>query len=325
MCRKPRIFQLEMHPAFRLDKRAPHATNGDMKAKRILLTICLAAFSLCAYAEHATKVVGVINLEDMKAAWLEMRDSPTNGTFSSTTRQLVKEGDIFTDQQIKGAHVQIEIVRIDFSNGMVQAKENGTEATYQFKSGGNAVVLPAQSGIYFNDATLNSALDMLGMITRRTLLVHPDVYATLAPVSIQARDKAGFTGAFETFLKEKDIAVVLDGSKFEMVFPASLGKTFQPFAQSVSAPETNNSTSGYGLSYDNVDLRQVLNFYGQVIGRELAQDWFPVGACKIRTQTLLTKAEVVHAIDVLMAFHELKAINIGDKSFKVVSLSSGRN
>jgi len=56
-----------MHPAFRLDKRAPHATNGDMKAKRILLTICLAAFSLCARAEHTTKVVGLVNLAAMKA------------------------------------------------------------------------------------------------------------------------------------------------------------------------------------------------------------------------------------------------------------------
>ena len=296
-----------------------------MKTKGVIFTICLAAFSLCAYAEHATKVVGVINLTDMKAVWLEMRDSPTNSAFSSTTRQLAKEGDMFTDQQIKGAHVQIEIVRIDFANGMVQAKENGTEATYQFKSGGNAEAFPVQTGIYFGDATLNSALDMFGLITHRTLLVHPNVYSMSAPVSIQARDKAGFTDAFEKFLKDREIAVVPDGSKFEMVFPAPLGKTFQPFAQSFSAPETNNSTSGYSLNFDNVDLRQVLNLYGNMIGRELTQDPLPMGAYKIQTQTPLTKDEAIHAIDVLFAFHGIKAANVGDSSFKIVSLSSGGN
>ena len=39
----------------------------------------------------------------------------------------------------------------------------------------------------------------------------------------------------------------------------------------------------------------------------------------------MTKEEAVHAFDVLMAFYKLKAINVGDSSFKIVSLSSGGN
>jgi hypothetical protein len=237
----------------------------------------------------------------------------------------LREGDIFTDEQIRGAHVQIEIVRIDFANGMVQAKENGTEATYQFKSGENDEGFPVQPGIYFGDATLNSALDMFGMITHRTVLVHPAVYSISAPVSIGARDKAGFTDAFEKSLKDREIASVPDGEKFEMIFPAPLGITFEPFAQSFTAPETNNSASGYSLNFDNVDLRQVLNLYGNLIGRKLTQDPLPMGAYKVQTQTPLTKAEVIHAIDVLLAFHGIKAANVGDSSFKIVSLSSGGN
>jgi len=34
----------------------------------------------------------------------------------------------------------------------------------------------------------------------------------------------------------------------------------------------------------------------------------------------LTKAEVIHAFDVLLAFQGIKAVNVGDTSFKVVSL-----
>lgn len=62
-----------------------------------------------------------------------------------------------------------------------------------------------------------------------------------------------------------------------------------------------------------------------MIGRELTQDPLPMGAYKIQTQTPLTKDEAIHAIDVLFAFHGIKAANVGDSSFKIVSLSSGGN
>ena len=49
------------------------------------------------------------------------------------------------------------------------------------------------------------------------------------------------------------------------------------------------------------------------------------GIFKIKTQTALTKTEIIHALDVLFAFQGIKAVNVGDNSFKVVSLSSRRN
>ena len=179
-------------------------------------------------------------------------------------------------------------------------------------------------GYKIEGVPLNKAIEFYSSIIGRTVLVHPTVRTMAFPVSIQAQDKSELVNAFKNILREKEVASVSDGDKFELVIPVSLEKDFSTFVQSHSFPIPDNSPSGISLNFDNVDLSQVLNLYANLIGRKLAQQSLPSGIYNIKTQTPLTKAEVVHAFDVLMAFHELKAINVGDDSFKIVSQSSAK-
>jgi len=41
-----------------------------------------------------------------------------------------------------------------------------------------------------------------------------------------------------------------------------------------------------------------------------------------QTRTPLTKAEVIHAFDTLFAWHGIKAVNIDEKTFKIVRIEA---
>lgn len=184
----------------------------------------------------------------------------------------------------------------------------------------------SQSGYKFDGVALNDAFDAIGSIIGRTMLVHPDVSRMSFSVSIQGRDKSELVEAFKKILHEKEVAVISDGDKFDLVVPTPLEKTFSSLIQTRALPNPDNSQlENILLHYNNVDLHQVLDVYGDLIGRKLAQQSLPFGIFKINTQTPLTKAEVVHAFDVLFAFQGIQAVNVGDNSFKIVSLSSDGN
>jgi hypothetical protein len=74
-----------------------------------------------------------------------------------------------------------------------------------------------------------------------------------------------------------------------------------------------------------VDLDTVLDLYGNLIGRKLIQRPPIFRPYTIQTQAPLTKAEVIHAFDVLLAYHGLKAENVGDDAFRIVFRASAEN
>ena len=280
--------------------------------KRIVLYFLAACFTACGFsaqAKHMTKVVAFVNLTDMKAAWLEMQDTRTNNTHSITTRQLVRQGDRFTDEVFIGGRVQVEIVQIDFTNGTIKAKEDGAETIYQFKLDRTAGTTLAQPGIHFVDASLDTALDFYALIVGRTVLVHPDVHQMTAPVSIQARDKAEFVSALEGFMREEKIAAIPDGNKFELIVPERLEKATRSNLDDSSSQKPDTETPGISLQYSRVDLGQVLT-----------HESLPLTSFNLQTQAPLTKAEVLHAFDTLFAWHGVKVVNIDEKTFKIVQI-----
>ena len=281
-------------------------------------------FCFTANAEHATKVVGLVNLPDMKGAWLEMHDSSTNNSFSTTSHQFMKEGDIFTDEEISDVHVQIQIIQIGFTNGTVTAEEDGKEMIYHIDRSGNVETQPAHPGVYFNNASLDSVLDLYAGITGRTMLVHPLIHQKTARVSIQAQGKSEFTHLLENVLRETNIAFIPDGEKFELIVPLALEKTLQSnLINSASLIKSDTKTPRGTLDWKNVDLEQVLNVYGALIGKKLMQERpLPNITINLRTQTPLTEAESIHALDTLFAWNGIKIVNLDDHSFKAVPISS---
>jgi hypothetical protein len=289
------------------------------------LAACIAVCCFSAQAEHVTKIVGLVNLADWKAVWLEMTDSPSNKVSAMTSRQFVQEGQSFDDRQTYGAHIHVEILQIDFTNGIVKAKEDGKDAVYEFKQGDKSEVIPDQTTVRLGNIGMNGILDFYAQFAERTLLIHPIiVYQTSFPVLLQAHDKAEAATALEKLLRDNGIALVLDGKKFEMVVPSALEGTIRSDLQNAPPPKPDTETPRYSFDFTNVDLRQILKVFETLIGKKMMPSDTPIPNASFTFQTFtpLTKAEFLHAFDTLFAWHGIKAVNIDEKTFKIVQVEN---
>ena len=292
--------------------------------KRIVLYFLAACFTACCFsvqAKHMVKVIGLVNLADWRVAWLEMADSPPNDLFWVTDRVFLKEGASYDDEQIKGAHVHIEILQIDFTNGIVKAKEDDKDAVYEFKRIDKSQTIPAQTTVRLGNIGMAGILDFYTRIADRTLLIHQDVYQTNFPVLLQVQDKAEVAGVLEKLLRENGVALIPDGKKFEMIVPVGLEKRIQSNLEDAPPQKLDSETAGYSLDWANIDLDQTLKTYASLVGKKMIRDKpLPAMSFTFRTHTPLTKAEVLHAFDTLFAWHGIKAVNIDEKTFKIVQI-----
>ena len=72
---------------------------------------------------------------------------------------------------------------------------------------------------------------------------------------------------------------------------------------------------------ENVELPQVLAVYGELIGRKCIKENPDFRrTISFRSQTPLSKAETIHAFDILLAWQGLKTLPVGDRDFRVVTL-----
>src|SRR5262249_34186183 len=105
---------------------------------------------------------------------------------------------------------------------------------------------------------------------------------------------------------------------FEIIIPTALKDRFMPMAQTFSKPKAGKEARGNTFDFLDVDSEQVLEIYGDIIGRKLTGPLLLKDPFTFRTATPLTKAEAIHAFDVMFALHGVKAVNVGDDSFKMV-------
>jgi hypothetical protein len=288
-----------------------------MKPKRIAAIIFLTAISFNVFAEHLTKVVGLVTLTNTTFVLLEMQDSfvtKTGAKSFDTSQYLAREGEVFTDRELKDAHVQIEIVHIDLTNGLVAAKEDGQKKVYSFAPAKTAI----QPGYSVDQISLGNALAVYGSVVGHTMLVHPAVQMSL-PVSFQAHDKSELAKAFADFLRVHDIAIIPDGEAFELIVPASMEKPVSSFVQSHTVTEKNDLARVNYLHWGNLPMDQVSKIYSKLIGRKLMVKPLPDARFNLNTSVPLTTTELMHALDVLFAFNGVKAENVGDDSFEIVA------
>ena len=125
-------------------------------------------------------------------------------------------------------------------------------------------------------------------------------------------------------LKENGIAVFPDGDKLELFVPDELTVKATAIAKPPPANSGDELIPSGAIQLFNVDLSQALVIYGAFIGRKLAQpDRLPAGIhIYLVTQTPLSKAEAIHAFDVVFGWHGLKVVLAGKDSFKVIPVSS---
>jgi hypothetical protein len=294
--------------------------------KRIGLYFLAACFTACCFsaqAKHMVKVIGLVNLADWKVALLEMSDSPPNDLFLAIDHVFLKEGASYDDEQIKGAHVHIEILKIDFTNGIVKAKEDGKDAVYEYKRSVKTGEIPPQTTVRLENVGMDGILDFYNQIKHRSLLIHPDIYQqTNFPVLLQVQDKAEAVGALEKALRKNGVAPIPDGENFEMIVPVRLEKAIRSNLENMPPQKPDTEIPGWGLDCSRAELGQVLKLYESLVGKKMIQNEPPPNmSFSIRTHSQLTKTAMLHAFDTLLAWQGIKAINVDEKSFKFVRIA----
>ena len=90
-----------------------------------------------------------------------------------------------------------------------------------------------------------------------------------------------------------------------------------PAAPAVQAQPEPTIPAGT-INFQGVDLNAVLEIYAQYVGRTLIRGTLPDAKIILKTQTPLTKSEVIQALQAVLALNNVSVVNIGDKFVKVV-------
>jgi general secretion pathway protein D len=92
-------------------------------------------------------------------------------------------------------------------------------------------------------------------------------------------------------------------------------------------PQNNGSPDNSGdnqlippglIDFQGVDVSQVLEVYAQLVGRTLLRSTLPNAQVVLKTETPLTKAEAIQALQAVLSLNGIAVINVGDKFVKVL-------
>lgn len=179
-----------------------------------------------------------------------------------------------------------------------------------------AEILPAGL-IKFREADVDQVLEIGQELRQRTLLrpsnlPHPRI--TMHSQTELTREQAIWM--LDAVLALGDIAIVPHGEKFFFALPGIENPRLPAFETNpVSASVNAQEMFPAGLiKFQGADLSQVLPVYAELLGRKpLPLDrTTPAVKLNIRTQTSLTRAEAVAALDALAAVNNLKFILVED-------------
>jgi len=305
-----------------------------MKVKwiiRFLLAAGIVAGTASAQAGHFTSVIGLVNLTNYQAALLVITDSPPDAPFATSAHRWVTEGQNFDDLNPMKSGVQVEVRQIDFTNGVVRAKEGGVDTLYLPQP--TNLLGAAGTGIHLNNVSFDDALNLYAVTKGRTLLVRPDVKRPSLTVSADARTKVEAAGIMEKALRGKGVAMVADADRFEWIVPAEATNIVPPAVRaarlSARGPSPANAADTLpegSINFEDANLPQVLGVYQALTDQKWVQNKTQpfTATISFHNQTPLTKSETLHALDVLLAWHGLKIVSADDKSFKLVTVAAGK-
>ncbi len=275
-------------------------------------------------ADRVTSVIGLVNLTNYQAALLAITDSPPDSAFVVGTHLWVTQGQSFGDLQLLSKQLHVDIYQIDFNGATVQAEENGMDTLY-LPVTTNLATVAVGKNFLLSGADFNDALDLYARLKGRSVLVHPQVKQSLITLAAAVHSQAEAAGALAKALQGTNAMIVADGNKFEWIMPAGTATPALPARQPPSTNALETLPPG-SINFSNTDLQQVLGVYQALTGRKRIQDKpIPAGiTMSFHNQTPLTKYEILHALDVMLAWHGVKIVNVGDSSFKLAPISTGK-
>jgi len=75
------------------------------------------------------------------------------------------------------------------------------------------------------------------------------------------------------------------------------------------------------INFQGVDVNQVLEVYAKLVGRTLLRGQVPQASIILKTETPLTKSEVIQALQAVLSLNGVALIDVGDKFVKVLPIT----
>jgi hypothetical protein len=181
--------------------------------------------------------------------------------------------------------------------------------------------------IAFTNAPLELVLDFYAKLTGRTVLMGtlPQVNLTVK-ASAKSREEA--IQVLNDALKQQTIIAVPDGDKFVWVIMGSYKKRFESLAARITPVSERFPTAKLLVANNHADVEinwtvsseAAVNFYAILVGTKsnLANSPFGGFIIILKTQTPLTRAEAIHALDILFALNGKQAVPSDNNSVKLV-------
>ena len=183
----------------------------------------------------------MVNVPGLQVALLEIQHTLVKRTNAppvvNTTSRVVRAGQQFEDDTIKGAHFQFDVLEIDFPRQSVTTREGGEEHIYRLSEGSR----PSKAGnwLHLQNAAYKDVIDLYSQLAGRTVLLHPAV--DRASVSLEAEwtnqvpERADVTHVFEEYFKERGASAILDGDKFLLLVPSNMRQAASPRSKDLAA------------------------------------------------------------------------------------------
>ncbi len=100
--------------------------------------------------------------------------------------------------------------------------------------------------------------------------------------------------------------------------PAAAPAAATPAGTDLAAAQPEPTVPPGTINFQGVDLNAVLEIYAKYVGRTLIRGQLPDAKIILKTETPLTKSEVIQALQAVLALNGISVVNIGDKFVKVL-------
>jgi hypothetical protein len=188
----------------------------------------------------------------------------------------------------------------------------------QKPSPGNLEILPA-GVINFPHTDFNQVVMIFGELANRTVIrpaTLPSPAFSIRTYSPLTRGEALF--AFTAVLAANGLAVVPAGDKFMLVCPVFQRAQVEALVERTLATNPGvaaDATPPATIDLNRADLNQVLALYREVNGRTIeVADSLPRPRFWLRSQTPLTSAEVLSALDLLLGVNGFEVVPGNDST-----------
>lgn len=231
---------------------------------------------------------------------------------------LLHPGEHFQDAITGEKRFPVTVLQMDFTNESVTTLVAGKIHTNSL----TASIRPATdtSWIHLQSAAFKDAMNLYGELSGRVILLHPEV--NRAPVSCQinftnpAPNKAEITAGFAEWLKVRNASVINDGDTFLQIIPTPMVSTATIGSKDLPA---ENKSPGM-VNFENIPLNQIINIYGQLLGRRRADmEVFQGTIPYFRTSQPLSKPQALYALKTLLAWQGVQIILNDDNTFSAAN------